>query len=392
MQCPNCGVGNELDAKFCKNCSQKTHLALNSVWRMVLNFFATLIDYDSKFFSSVRGLFFPGFLTTQYLAKKRVGYLTPIRLFVFLMVALFFVMSVRGVDDFFVNTDSEDNGVKLLVNNDAKHQKQKYDDNFYTLLERSYQTLRLSSLLGRLELELQKNQDALEKARKKLQKNLTKSENKAKINQKIAENRLKIEKNQQSLHYFNQLRTSIDIKEGKPISMRIFQNTYQISIFDLSNLSATQLIEKYKVDNWMEQLFFKQMYKFNRDASAFAKFVFQNLTWVIFLELLLLAMFFKLFYIGSKKKYVEHFILLLHVHSWLFFIGIVLLLVPYSPSPWFIGFLLIFVGLYLFLSMKKVYQQSVFVTLVKFFVLSLLAFMLLMISFVLVLLVSTLIF
>jgi len=391
--CPNCGKDNEINAKFCQNCSQKTKLKINSVWRMLIDFIANLIDYDSKLFSSVRGLFNPGFLTNEYLANKRVSYLTPIRLFIFLMVALFFIMSIEGIDDFLINSEKGDNGVNLSVNNkplDSKNNK--IEGKFYTILERSYQTLRFETLIIRFENELESQKKKYQSVEKILTEKLKTTKNIEKLQEALDKNSLKIMKNSDSLNYFKELKSSIDVKEGKPINIILYNNNYEISLFDFSRLSVEELIDKYQVNNWFERLIFRQMYKFNREPTAFAKFVFQNLTWVIFLEVLLLSFLFKLFYIRSKRKYVEHFIMQLHVHSWLFFIFIFVIVLPFNVDG-IIGLaLLIAIIIYLFMSMKNVYKQGYIKTIIKFLLLSIIDLILFIFSFTLVLLVSTFIF
>ena len=387
--CPNCGHKNNYSAKFCENCSQKTQLRINSVWRMLFDFLANLIDYDSKLFSSIRGLFFPGFLTNEYLAKKRVRYLTPIRLFIFLMVALFFSMSLMNIDHFNLRTGANSDIVSLSVNNaKSKESDNNFDNSFYTVLERSYQALRFETLLKRLEKEL----NNLQLKYKETADELKSSEDNLENQQKIIINDKNLLKNKKALNALSTMKKNIDIKEGEPVNIKLFNDSYKISLFDFSRLSAEQLIEKYQVTNWLDKILFKQMYKFNHEASAFARFVFQNLTWVIFLEVLLLSLFFKLFYLRSKKKYVEHFILQLHVHAWLFFIAIIFILIPFKINYWVNILVAITISIYLFLSMKYVYKQSYIKTFIKFILLSFIDLIIFNMAFVVVLLISTFVF
>lgn len=58
---------------------------------MVGHFFADITHFDSKIFTTLKDLILkPGFLTREYVEGRRVGYLNPIRMYIFIS-AIFFV-------------------------------------------------------------------------------------------------------------------------------------------------------------------------------------------------------------------------------------------------------------------------------------------------------------
>jgi hypothetical protein len=385
--CPNCEALNSKNAVFCQNCSQKIHLKLNSVWRMIGTFFATLIDYDSKLFSSVRGLFRPGYLTNQYLLRKRVKYLTPIRLFVILMFSFFWVMANQGYDEglFKMNLQSS-NGIE---------EGETIENKYYTLMEQGYQSLRFDLLLNLLEKEFKIKSSKINKSIELLNKKLmatVKESDKENILSNLKTKRHELTQVESAQFSFNNMQSFIDNKKEKIFNIKFATVTYQVDIHDVSNLSSEELVEKYAINHWLDKIIIVQMLKFNSDTEAFRDFIFKNLTWVVILDLLIMSAVYKLFYLRTKRKYVEHFIYNLNSRSWLFFIGIVLMLLPVINQTLIILIIVSALSLFLILSLKNVYQQSIAMTTIKFIVLTVFNLIVLLIAMLLVILVSSLLF
>ncbi len=88
--CPNCET--ELRGPYCYACGQPTKGSIRHFGSILADVWGTLFDLDSRFFRSLIPLYFrPGFLTREYLAGRRVRYVTPFRLFFFLCISAFFV-------------------------------------------------------------------------------------------------------------------------------------------------------------------------------------------------------------------------------------------------------------------------------------------------------------
>ena len=290
----------------------------------MFDFFANLIDYDSKLFSSVKGLFKPGFLTQQYLSKKRVSYLTPIRMFIIAMLSFFWILSQNGIDKdiFIVSSDS----ASFFGSSGKTNHK---DDKFFTMLEKQSPDLRFDTLFKRVnhefEVSLLKQQKTIETLKSQIKKLDSNPEKKQKKLDKLLATESKLKVVSDALISTQKIKESLELDKNKTMNLTLFYNNYKFNVYDLSNMSTDELIEKYHVENWLEKLLVGKFQKFNQDTTAFGKFIFQNLTWVVFIEILLMCAFYKLFYFKTKKKYVEHFIFHLNVHSWLFVIGSVIL-------------------------------------------------------------------
>lgn len=88
--CLNCGY--PLIGKYCGQCGQKAFLHKDSFWHMVVHFVGDYFHYDNKFWSTLKTLFTkPGLATLEYIEGKRVKYLNPVQLYIFIATVFFIV-------------------------------------------------------------------------------------------------------------------------------------------------------------------------------------------------------------------------------------------------------------------------------------------------------------
>lgn len=89
--CLNCG--HIVEERFCTHCGQENLEPKELASHLFRHFFEDITHYDSKVFVTIKDLLFkPGFLTKEYLAGKRVKYLHPIRMYIFISFLFFFSM------------------------------------------------------------------------------------------------------------------------------------------------------------------------------------------------------------------------------------------------------------------------------------------------------------
>lgn len=98
--CPSCNA--EMQGDFCHLCGEKAFEKSALRFGNVLSDIAhSATDLDGKFLKSLRLLVFkPGQLTVNYLSGKRVGFLSPFRLFLFVNIIYFVVASAIGQTTF----------------------------------------------------------------------------------------------------------------------------------------------------------------------------------------------------------------------------------------------------------------------------------------------------
>ena len=110
--CLNCG--QHVEHRFCPNCGQENADTRKTFHHLFVHFFEDLTHYENAFWRTIKNLLFkPAVLTKQYLSGKRLSYLAPVRLYIFISFLVFFVISVfpDGSTDFITVTDK--NGKKL---------------------------------------------------------------------------------------------------------------------------------------------------------------------------------------------------------------------------------------------------------------------------------------
>ncbi len=90
--CKNCGFRLERTHHFCPNCGQEHQERILYFKEFLIDFLGDYFTFDSKILRSVRPLLFsPGFLTSEYIEGRRVRYIPPLRMYVFISI-LFFLM------------------------------------------------------------------------------------------------------------------------------------------------------------------------------------------------------------------------------------------------------------------------------------------------------------
>lgn len=92
--CLNCR--HVVEQKFCPNCGQENTDTRKTFHHLFIHFFEDLTHYENAFWKTIRNLLFkPATLTKEYLSGRRLSYLAPVRLYIFisfitfLMIALF---------------------------------------------------------------------------------------------------------------------------------------------------------------------------------------------------------------------------------------------------------------------------------------------------------------
>ena len=93
LKCKNCGHALQPEFKFCPNCGQENKSKVVTFRQFILDFLGDYFTFDSLIVRSVKPLIFnPGFLTKEYIAGKRVKYIPPLRMFIFISVVFFLIL------------------------------------------------------------------------------------------------------------------------------------------------------------------------------------------------------------------------------------------------------------------------------------------------------------
>ncbi len=118
-RCENCGA--PLYGEHCFACGQPTKGLVRQFSSILGDFFDTVFNIDSRVLRTIGPLLLrPGYLSLEYFAGRRVRYVTPMRLFLFLSLVGFLAIQAsvdidEGNGDSLVKVDAGDTPVKVKV-------------------------------------------------------------------------------------------------------------------------------------------------------------------------------------------------------------------------------------------------------------------------------------
>lgn len=91
--CLNCG--HHVEERFCPFCGQENLEPKENFFQLFFHTFADITHFDSKFFTTLKYLFFhPGRLTIEYNMGRRMRFVHPIKLFVFTSFLFFLGLGI----------------------------------------------------------------------------------------------------------------------------------------------------------------------------------------------------------------------------------------------------------------------------------------------------------
>ncbi len=106
--CLNCENALREEDEYCSACGQAVDHE-ETLKSFLSHFLSDYFTFDSKIIRSIKPLITePGFLSNEYLAGRRVRYIPPLRMFIFLSIIFFLLLSLLS------NTTANDVGAEVL--------------------------------------------------------------------------------------------------------------------------------------------------------------------------------------------------------------------------------------------------------------------------------------
>jgi hypothetical protein len=140
--CLNCR--HVVEQNFCPNCGQENTDSRKTFHHLFIHFFEDLTHYENAFWRTIKNLLFkPSALTKEYLSGKRLSYLAPVRLYIFISFITFLIIAmfpihvndepnestksekVQHQDSSHKNSLKEDKNVQALLNSESISQEDK---------------------------------------------------------------------------------------------------------------------------------------------------------------------------------------------------------------------------------------------------------------------------
>lgn len=316
IKCDNCSY--EFKGHFCPNCGQEV-AEFNRPFGFVLYDFAgNFFAFDTRFFRTFKYLLIrPGFLAAEFFRGRRARYSPPFRAFVFLSFILFLLLQVW-------TEQSLDKSMSGYV-------KQSKDD----------QEVPSDSLTSETTGMVVENVAFIADVGDS-------------IKESMADN---IDTLQQD--------DDLDLDFSGFASGSVRDNLLELG--DQIEAQLDKTTDPAKRRKYMAYI------SMCRNPEMVISNMMKYLSWMFFLFLPLFALVLKLFYIRRKQLYVKHLIFSIYLHSYLFFILILVTVLNLMSIPvleYLILPLLISLPLYFMVALRTFYGQHYAKVLVKFLAIS----------------------
>jgi len=329
--CENCGA--DLKGHWCAKCGQPAIEYRRSFRYVVSDLLNEFLNWDSKFFTTIALLIVkPWRLTNEFLAGKRVRYVNPLRLYLLASILFFFAVNY---------------GAKGIRIDPTKFPEEK----------RAEVAAAIADKRDEIEAELKK-ENLTPEQRRKAQKAL---------------DHLKKRTASATTTPTPEETPSPSAAPGASPTAESGQQKYgpvgnrPFVVFD--DAKSTTPFER-----WIEGRAKEKMGEQGTKMGLFISTLLSNLPYMMLCCIPLFALVLKLLYIRRRRFYIDHLIYALHIHS--FFYAAVMLIVlltigltrftPGAIAGWLIALLWIAFVTQIFLSIRYVYRQGWFFSILKF--------------------------
>jgi hypothetical protein len=322
--CLNCGT--TLEGKFCHNCGQENLEVKESFGHMMNHAISDYFHFDHQFFHTLKPLFFkPGMLTNEYMAGRRVQYLHPVKMYIFISLVYFLLLFQQ------------------------KNQVIKFEHKDMTTKELS---AAVKTITNNAYIPLHAKKEALA--------DLYKDNGYIIINNKAIKDTSKKAK---------ALRDEEVEKQG------LFSTTTKDTSY-AQYLVSQQKLPASKRDGLLERYYNKKAFAIRKQKLNIKEIIEDglkhNFPKMMFVLLPLFALILMIAFYRSKKYYIEYLIYSFHLHCFIFlFLAIIMILKLLIPTHWdtltsWLDFAsAVIIILYIYKSLKAVYHRSRWRTITK---------------------------
>ena len=140
---------------------------------------------------------------------------------------------------------------------------------------------------------------------------------------------------------------------------------------DFVELTEEEIYKKYNAKNFWQKLRYRQYLRLNKDSVSGIKYLACNAGWGLVPSILILCLFLKLLYRNFKIPYLEHLLLVVTVHSFIFLVWIIAsLFMRFTNNSFYETASLTALMLTLFYPLfilYKYYEEGIFISVIKYF-------------------------
>ncbi len=362
--CANCD--SQLSGQYCAICGQRTKSRMITLWEMIREASDIIVSLDSKLWRTLTMLLFrPGRLTRDYLEGRQARYVAPLRLFLGLTLLFFFLVAIQQrteIDGGFILSADMDEETVVSVEEPMGDEDSGSGFN-----------LRIGGPNVAFEHEAPSPSGSEASP---------------------------ADGNEESIHGFSiNIGNSDDTGEGRATDSSDSEARPADGDEKTTKEGPCEDIDISIPEGWT---WFEAFFTEDRVRQAcqkivvdkgvgFTRALIENLPAMMFFLVPLLAVFMKLIYLFTGRYFVEHLLFLVHYHSFFYLLTTLTILtgwfvdwaeLPAAPSQLMTAVISIYIFYYLYRAMRVVYEQSRWLTIVKYFSLILFYFISLLLTFV----------
>ena len=319
--CQNCENEHDIEFKFCPHCGQQANEDL-TVSVLFYNTISNYFSFDARFLKSFVPLVFkPGILAKRFVSGKRLTYLHPAQMYLFISVVFFFL---------------------------------------YSFKVREYSKALDNTFSKGFELEQQDSLDVVQ----------LNSADVAKFTKPLLNNPNVV--TGMSQEEVKALDSTLNSQLSKPVPTN-FNFGYDTKKMDSLIAAGAPEMEKLKLlgmkedAGFLKRAFYKQYLKFHeRKGTGILQPIVDSIPISLFVLLPIFAFLLKIFY-WRRGRFAHHLVFSFYYFSFLFVVLSLILGINYIwEIPDWIDFLVILsTFLYLVIAAKNYYEQGVFISFIK---------------------------
>jgi len=329
--CANCGT--LLHGQYCSECGQRARVRMITFWELVRDAGDLLASLDSRLWRTLGLLFFrPGRLTLDYLQGRRARYVAPLRLFIASSLIFFFVATLN------TSFEAGEDGAVIRISPSGQEAGETGeaapDPEEAGAQAEQLASVRDEALEGLSDAQREEAERALRQAEEAL---------KAAAGAETGTAGAPDEKTPEEV--------CRDVELGK--LEESWAGRY------LTEEKAREVCEKIAADH----------------GAGFGRALLSNLPTMMFIFLPLMALVMKGLYPLSGRYYAEHLLFLVHYHAFFYLSSTLITLgwwasdfpaIGEVPASIVTAVLSVYLPVYLFRAMRRVYEQGFWGTLFKY--------------------------
>lgn len=348
--CANCQA--PLQGEYCHHCGQSVHSVLRPVHGLFEEFFETFLHVDGRILHTLPALFLkPGFLTLEYFSGRRVRYIAPFRLMFVLCLLSFFALHLAT--DVIAHRIQQRHEGAVLVDQADDFSHAQTAKQVQQQLDRKLEALEATRTVGNAAIVSQVDQ-AEQKLREQANARLAELGTPA-----IASTTIK------------PAEVGVD-QADKPV-----KPVHVSWLPDFANQRLTVALEHLKKNG---KALGKGTVAQRQEAwDHVGAGIYGVLPGTMLVLVPMFALLLKLFYLFKRRLYMEHVIVSLHSHAFLF-LSLLLIVITGLLSTWLKSYagwagavlgwlqvpLALWIPVYLLIMQKRVYRQGWVMTAVKY--------------------------